>query len=344
MKVSDHWVRSPLLNVNRACQICHPYPEAEIQARVGGDPGPHARAARARGDRATSTCSTRSWPRKKARRRPPSSLAPALALQRKAQWRLDFVAAENSMGFHAPGGGGAHPGRVDRLRAPGASSPRTPAPPPPRPRRSPRRASESTLRAVAFFQDPPALDNQYRGDRVLRSYLARTLPDDVRRAIEPALDEMGELAAGPLYQLQLADRLNEPVLTQWDAWGKRVDRIEVTPLWRKAARIAAEHGLVAIAYERAHGAHLARAPVGAGLPLRSVDRRLHLPAGDDRRRREDAARARQPRAHRSRGPAPDQPRSRPRLDVGPVDDRAHRRLRRRPDRDGRAPRTATRFA
>jgi len=31
-----------------------------------------------------------------------TQLAPALALQRKAQWRLDFVAAENSMGFHAP--------------------------------------------------------------------------------------------------------------------------------------------------------------------------------------------------------------------------------------------------
>ena len=29
-------------------------------------------------------------------------LAPALTLQRKAQWRLDFIAAENSMGFHAP--------------------------------------------------------------------------------------------------------------------------------------------------------------------------------------------------------------------------------------------------
>ena len=27
---------------------------------------------------------------------------PALDLQRKAQWRLDFIAAENSMGFHAP--------------------------------------------------------------------------------------------------------------------------------------------------------------------------------------------------------------------------------------------------
>ena len=29
-------------------------------------------------------------------------LMPALELQRKAQWRLDFIAAENSMGFHAP--------------------------------------------------------------------------------------------------------------------------------------------------------------------------------------------------------------------------------------------------
>jgi nitrite reductase (cytochrome c-552) len=31
-----------------------------------------------------------------------AQLAPILELQRQAQWRLDFVAAENSMGFHAP--------------------------------------------------------------------------------------------------------------------------------------------------------------------------------------------------------------------------------------------------
>ncbi len=29
-------------------------------------------------------------------------LKDALEFQRKAQWRLDFIAAENSMGFHAP--------------------------------------------------------------------------------------------------------------------------------------------------------------------------------------------------------------------------------------------------
>jgi nitrite reductase (cytochrome c-552) len=31
-----------------------------------------------------------------------SDLSVAAGLHRKAQWRLDFVAAENSMGFHAP--------------------------------------------------------------------------------------------------------------------------------------------------------------------------------------------------------------------------------------------------
>jgi len=71
--------------------------------------------------------------------------------------------------------------------------------------------------------------------------------------IEPELIAMGELAGGELYRFQLADRANEPVLTQWDAWGNRVDRIEVSPLWHKAERIAADLGLIATAYERRHG-------------------------------------------------------------------------------------------
>ncbi|MBI4221187.1 MAG: ammonia-forming cytochrome c nitrite reductase subunit c552 [Planctomycetes bacterium] len=33
---------------------------------------------------------------------PAEQLEAAQDLQHKAQWRLDFVAAENSMGFHAP--------------------------------------------------------------------------------------------------------------------------------------------------------------------------------------------------------------------------------------------------
>src|SRR5215475_9609247 len=106
-----------------------------------------------------------------------------------------------------------------------------------------------------FQQAAPALGNQYDDDRVLRSYLARVLPPDVMAEVEPSLKEMGRLAGDELYELQLADRLNEPTLTQWDAWGNRIDRIELTPLWRVAERIAAEHGVVATAYEQRHGSH-----------------------------------------------------------------------------------------
>jgi alkylation response protein AidB-like acyl-CoA dehydrogenase len=104
-----------------------------------------------------------------------------------------------------------------------------------------------------FEQAPPALKNQYDDDRVLRSYLARVLPADVLRDVNESLAEMGRLAGGELYELQLADRLNEPRLTQWDAWGTRIDKIELTPLWHRAEQIAAEHGVVATAYEQKHG-------------------------------------------------------------------------------------------
>src|SRR5690606_11820485 len=71
--------------------------------------------------------------------------------------------------------------------------------------------------------------------------------------IEPELRDMGELAGGELYRMQLEDRLNEPTLTHWGPWGERIDHIEVSPLWKHAERIAAERGIVATAYERKHG-------------------------------------------------------------------------------------------
>ncbi|PZR58398.1 MAG: acyl-CoA dehydrogenase, partial [Stutzerimonas stutzeri] len=79
---------------------------------------------------------------------------------------------------------------------------------------------------MVFIQTPPELGNQYANDRVLRSYLARTLPADVLADIAGSLEAMGGLAGGELYRMQLADRGNEPVLVQWDAWGNRIDRIE----------------------------------------------------------------------------------------------------------------------
>jgi nitrite reductase (cytochrome c-552) len=100
LKVSDHWVRSPLLNVNRACQTCHPVPEQEILKRVLTIQDRHyallERAAKATTDMLDAIVAARKAGATDA------DLQAAAALHRKAQWRLDFVAAENSMGFHAP--------------------------------------------------------------------------------------------------------------------------------------------------------------------------------------------------------------------------------------------------
>ncbi|MGH8718842.1 MAG: acyl-CoA dehydrogenase family protein [Burkholderiales bacterium] len=102
---------------------------------------------------------------------------------------------------------------------------------------------------------PPQLGNQYDDDRVLRAYLKLALPPEILAEVEPGLRKMGELAGGFMYQRQLADRLNKPKHIPFDAWGNRIDRIELTPLWHEAKRIAATHGLVATAYERKHGAY-----------------------------------------------------------------------------------------
>ena len=116
-----------------------------------------------------------------------------------------------------------------------------------------RTPGELPWQAMPFFQEPPTLGNQYTADKPLRAYLERTLPDDMRRAIEPELAEMGELSGGRFFELDRQCRGMEPRLTQWDAWGHRVDTIELTPLWEEAARVAAEKGVVATAYERKHG-------------------------------------------------------------------------------------------
>lgn len=105
-----------------------------------------------------------------------------------------------------------------------------------------------------FLQTPPRLGDQYATDRVLRSALARALPAGMRQESEPELAELGALAGGELYRLQLDDLHREPRLVRWNAWGERVDQIELTPVWRRAAREAATRGLVAVPYERRHGA------------------------------------------------------------------------------------------
>jgi nitrite reductase (cytochrome c-552) len=100
IKVSNHHVRSPLLNVASACQSCHRIPEKEITARALLVQDRNA-ALLHRGEQAVVGLMDAIAAAQKTGATEPQ-LKAARDLQRKAQWRLDFVSAENSMGFHAP--------------------------------------------------------------------------------------------------------------------------------------------------------------------------------------------------------------------------------------------------
>lgn len=99
MKVSSHWVRSPLHNINRACQSCHNVPEAELRGRVDLIQS----RTREQLDRAASAMTDMLDAIKAAKAASPTGEIPAdlEKLQRQAMWRLDFISSENSMGFHA---------------------------------------------------------------------------------------------------------------------------------------------------------------------------------------------------------------------------------------------------
>jgi nitrite reductase (cytochrome c-552) len=100
LKISDHHVRSPLLNVSRACQTCHKWSEEELRARAEAL---QERTFMLRGialDALVQLIGDLQAAR--AAGKTDEELAAARGFQRRAQFFLDFVEAENSMGFHAP--------------------------------------------------------------------------------------------------------------------------------------------------------------------------------------------------------------------------------------------------
>ena len=100
LKISDHHVRSPLLNINRACQTCHKIPEQELKARVEIIQERTFRLRNLAMDALIELI--QDLKQAKAAGRDDKQLDPARNFQRKAQFYLDFVEAENSTGFHAP--------------------------------------------------------------------------------------------------------------------------------------------------------------------------------------------------------------------------------------------------
>jgi nitrite reductase (cytochrome c-552) len=98
-KVSSHWVRSPMENINKACQTCHNIPEQEIRDRV--ELIQHRTRALIERAAAAMTEMLDAITEVQQAGANEEQLTPIRKLQRKAMWRLDYIVSENSEGFHA---------------------------------------------------------------------------------------------------------------------------------------------------------------------------------------------------------------------------------------------------
>ena len=100
LKVSDHHVQTPLLKIERACLGCHPVPASEMRARVEEIQDRHHELLGRAEDALLALYDEVAAA--KVAGATPAQLKDVYELQRHAQFYIDFVNAENSMGFHAP--------------------------------------------------------------------------------------------------------------------------------------------------------------------------------------------------------------------------------------------------
>ncbi len=107
----------------------------------------------------------------------------------------------------------------------------------------------------SFTQTAPLPRNRFRTDPTLRFSLERHLPAELFAQAAPALDRMGDRAATEMPALADAAERTPPRHVPYDAWGNRIDRIEVDPAFDTLVRIGQEEGLVATPYEADYGAH-----------------------------------------------------------------------------------------
>lgn len=100
---------------------------------------------------------------------------------------------------------------------------------------------------MTFRQPEPELSDPFTNDPLLSALLQR-LPAERRHAIEPDLAALGQHAV-TTWRRRATSTRREPTLTTFDAWGERIDRIELTEAWQEGPGIATRFGLLACGHE-----------------------------------------------------------------------------------------------
>ncbi|QDT95415.1 ammonia-forming cytochrome c nitrite reductase subunit c552 [Gimesia aquarii] len=99
MKISDHHIRSPLLNVNASCGTCHKTSDQELIARTENIQTRHRKLVEVALDALMDLIDDINKAKKNGVSE--DKIKEAQQWQRKATFYVDYVEAENSSGFHA---------------------------------------------------------------------------------------------------------------------------------------------------------------------------------------------------------------------------------------------------
>ncbi|RDS83110.1 acyl-CoA dehydrogenase [Dyella monticola] len=108
---------------------------------------------------------------------------------------------------------------------------------------------------MAFLQDAPQLAHPYRSDRLLTALLDRVFPSKRRAALDADLDALADYAQ-MTWERSARHARRKPLLTQWDAWGRRVDRVELTAAWLEGPQLTTRHAILAAGHESHEHARL----------------------------------------------------------------------------------------
>lgn len=103
---------------------------------------------------------------------------------------------------------------------------------------------------MEFYQTAPQLSHPYLNDKLLKSYLKRTLPLSFYELVHKDLTRFGERVLKEMEPLSQLAENTPPVHVPFGPWGKRIDQIKVSEAWTRLHEIAAEEGIVATGYER----------------------------------------------------------------------------------------------
>lgn len=101
-----------------------------------------------------------------------------------------------------------------------------------------------------FLQEAPRLGNRLTGDPALLGALERLLSKEAWSQVRDELTRFGGRVESEFGPLQVEAEAYPPRHVPFDAWGRRVDRVEASPAWLRLVQEGLGSGLVAAPYER----------------------------------------------------------------------------------------------